>query len=140
MFFNKSKFNIPTSRRTIIKLSILFAVILVGIQLFSGQRFSKQEKALYESLATELVEQKICTDIITCASTIHLERKLGSRIYFNLYDQKERTLAATIGKFLVKDGLKASQNTPITLKVYASPKPSFFSHDEPLLKLDIEKK
>ncbi len=145
MFFKMNELKIKLSRTKIILLAILFASLFLLVQFIFGSRFSEQENSLYENLMKELVAQEVCTDSSTCAEKIHLYRKSGSRIYFNMYSQTDMPLVATISKFLVKEGIKLSKGMPITLKVYATPKIGYldikyyFGHEVPLLTLDIEK-
>lgn len=141
-----NKLKIPFSRTTIVILSILFVCIFVAVPLINGSRFSEPENVLYKNLIEELVNQNVCTDISSCPTQISLYRRSGGRIYFNLYNQSNRDTAAIIGKFLVKNGIKLSNNMPITFTVYSTPKPALFDvrnlfkSDTELLKLDIEKK
>lgn len=140
------KLNIPLSRTKIITLSILFVGTFVAVPIINGSRFSEPENVLYKNLIEELVNQKICQDASSCPTQISLYRRSGSRAYFNLYNQTDRTTAAIIGKFLVLNGIKLSNNMPITFKAYSTPKKGYldlgyyFGREEELLRLDIEKK
>lgn len=141
-----NKIEIPFSRTSIILLGTLFASIFVATSLISSSRFSEQENALYQNLIDELVNQKFCENSTTCADNIHLYRKGGNRFYLKLYNQNDRILSAAIGKYLVQNANKYNQNKAITFKAFSTPKASafdlkdFFSPEEPLLRLDIEKK
>ena len=146
MFSKINTFKIKPSRKMIALWAVVFACSFVGIQLIIANRFSEPENVLYKNLIEELVKQDVCKDRSSCANQISLYRRSGSRVYFNLYNQTDRTTAAIVGKFLVQNGIKLSNNMPITFKAYSTPKKGYldldyyFGREKELLKLDIEKK
>jgi hypothetical protein len=143
LIINKLKTTVSPTKMLV--LAFFASCIFIATQLIKADHFSAQENVLYKTLIEELVNQKICTNSLNCATEINLYRSSGNRIYFNLYSQTDMAIAASVGKFLVKNGIKLSKGMPITLKVYATPKIGplnseyYFGHEDLLLKLDLEK-
>jgi len=112
--------------RTILQKIILYSFIsfLGGAyveQSMAGSSTSPYIKTLKDELINSLIKDNICKEKITCRKKIQMQGAGYSKIYLNMYEQTDTFLTSYVTDFLIKEGLKITNHTTITLSIYSKP-------------------
>lgn len=142
---NSEVHDIPRCFR-FLEIFFLLLYICIPTNAMAGSGFSDQGNALYKALNDHLIEHGVCKDYQTCNNAHQIfSEESGSRIYFNMYRQTEKSLSSTVAGFLAANGLNITGGIPITLSVFSGSHEKYqglrriFGSSDESIKLEINK-